>query len=178
VAPIALIVTRTGILIEVAILATGRIVLSRNATVVGVFAVVAWARALRVVRINQPIAVVVQAVAACVHLAFTSRGLAGAGRPAAAARAVATAWTVAARALASAAERSGGGYVATRGVITPDLDVLGTAESAQARAPAENEGPCTKLRHRSALCNHLGAASSTMRWCAEPGNALEKPAAR
>jgi len=74
--PIAMIVAGAGVLIEIAILPTRRIVLTRNTAKEGVFGVVARSRAVGIVRIIEAVSVVVDAVAALIDLPLAHRFLA------------------------------------------------------------------------------------------------------
>ena len=67
-APIAIVVARTRILVEVTIRLARRIVLSGNTTVEAVFGVVTRSEALVVLRIDDAVAIVVQTIAARVNV--------------------------------------------------------------------------------------------------------------
>src|SRR6478736_317448 len=170
-APVALVIARARVLIEIAILTARSVVLAGDAAVVRIFGVVARTGAFGIGRVDQPIAVVVHTVAAFVDFALASALLAalrGTGR--------ATRAHAARRGHLAARARTHTRACA-RGVIATDFDILSAAECREACEPAENDGPCSELPHGSRRY-HLGVASSTMRWCAEPGNDLENPLAR
>ena len=72
-APIALVIARASILVEVAVAVTRCIVLTRDTAEVGIFGVVARAGTLAIRRVREPIPVVVDAVPAVIDFALTSR---------------------------------------------------------------------------------------------------------
>ncbi len=154
--PKTLVVTRARVLIEIAVLSTGGIVLAWDAAVVRVFGVVARAGAVGVIRVDEPVPVVVGAVSTQIDFAlagFFLTGLSHCSRAVSGARVRSA--SVQARAAGSSAR-------AVQRSISTDLDVLGAAAGEQSPRHAKDEAPDASLHHCSS--HHFGVGSVTMRW--------------
>jgi hypothetical protein len=154
--PVAMVVTRSGIRIEVAILPTRRVVLARYAAVVRILRVVARARAIRVVRIDQAIPVIVDAVAALIDVALARSHVtrvrdASVASSARHGRRPARVQVQASTAAHADGRDHGAGCTDAHREIPPDFDVLSAICSKQTQAEAQCERKRATFRHCSSL---------------------------
>ena len=151
-APITLVVARAGILIEIAILSTWRVVLPGDAAVIRVFGIIAGTGAIGIVRVCSLVAIVVAAVPTFIEFALAGAPLTNVGRRAAAAERAARV-----RVRTAAACAFGG-------PITTDFDGFRAAACGKACEQAkDNDCPRSTLRHLGRSAYHLTVGSSTMR---------------
>lgn len=143
-----MIVASSGILIEIAILSTGSVVLTRNAAEIGIFGVVAGPRAIGVIGIEQLVPVVVEAISALIDLALTRGDLTRVHRRSSSSSVGPSDATGARTQPASASRnRSAGCSCAGSGQIPTHFDALRAVGAEQADAEAQRELQRSESRH-------------------------------